>query len=93
MPSTAACNSCVARKECSEEFQKPPPVIVRVVLEDDNVSPSEEQFVSSIMTAVLGDVIDDVEEAETALPDVQNTEDGKGEETTGAFGMAGHVAS
>jgi len=81
------------RKECSEEYQKPPPVIVRVVLEDDNVPPSEEQFVSSIMTAVLGDVIDDVEEAETSLPDVQNAEDGKGEETTGAFGMAGHVAS
>ena len=76
------------RKECLAENQRPPAVIIRVVLEED--ATSEDQFVSAIMTAVLGDVIDDVEEGEMSLPDIQKNFESK---EIGAFGMAGHVAS
>ncbi|KAL7524300.1 hypothetical protein ACHAXR_001792, partial [Thalassiosira sp. AJA248-18] len=78
------------QKECSKENQKPPPVIIRTVMEED--TSSEWQFASSMMTVVLGDAVDDVEEGEMSLEDFQNPET-KEMEPGGAFGMAGHVAS
>lgn len=77
-------------KECLKENRKPPPVIVRVVLEED--TSSQWKVTSSMMTILLGDVVDDVEEGEMSLPDIQNPEN-KETEAGGAFGMAGHVAS
>lgn len=80
-------------KGCFRENQKPPPVIIRAVLEeDDGAASSEWQVASSIMTAVLGDAVDDVEEGEMSLTDIQNPESPE-MEAGGAFGMAGHVAS
>lgn len=78
-------------KGCFKENQKPYPVIVRAVLEDrlaDEGSP----VTSSIMTAILGDAVDDVEEGEMSFPDYRDPDD-KEIEAGGAFGMAGHIAS
>lgn len=80
-------------KGCFKENQKPYPVIVRAVLEDrppvgDEGLPST----AGIMTAILGDAVDDVEEGEMSFPDDQNPDD-KETEGGGAFGMAGHIAS
>jgi len=77
-------------KECFKENRKPSPVVVRVVLEDD--SSYLWQDASSIFTILLGDAVDYVEEGEMSLPDMQNPGN-KETEGSGAFGMAGHVAS
>lgn len=77
-------------EHCLKENKKPPPVIVRAVLEEDG--PSLWQSAASTMTVVLGDAVDDAEEGEMSLPDTENPED-KEVEAGGSFGMAGHVAS
>jgi len=77
-------------KECPKENHKPPPVIVRAVLEED--TSSQWQFAFSVMTVVLGDSVDDVEEGEMSFPDIQSPGNQE-QEADGAFGMAGHVAS
>lgn len=81
------------RKGCFKENQKPYPVIVRAVLEDRHSTSSERLPVtSSIMTAILGDAVDDVEEGEMSFPDYRDPDD-KEIEAGGVFGMAGHIAS
>jgi len=77
-------------KECLKENHKPPPVIIRAVLEEDAPSLWENAF--STTTAVLGDSIDDVEEGEMSFPSTKNPASQE-TEAGGAFGMAGHVAS
>ena len=80
-------------KGCYKENQKPYPVIVRAVLEDRSSSPDDRTHLTpSIMTAILGDAIDDVEEGEMSYPDYQHPDE-KVVEAGGAFGMAGHIAS
>ncbi|KAL7515643.1 hypothetical protein ACHAXN_013298 [Cyclotella atomus] len=70
---------------CRKEDQKPPPVVLRVLLE------TNETAADLVMTSILGDAIDDVEEGETYLPEL---EDGTGVNVRGgAFGMAGHAAT
>lgn len=70
---------------CKREDQKPPPVILRAILETNGTTPS------STMTSVLGEAIDDVEEGETYLPAL---DDGTANNIVGgAFGMAGHAAT
>ena len=70
---------------CSKEDQKPPPVVLRAVLEDNG------QSTDLVISSILGEAIDDVEEGE---PSHLSTDDNivpinEG----GAFGMAGHVAA
>mmetsp|Transcript_26128 Transcript_26128/g.55114 ORF Transcript_26128/g.55114 Transcript_26128/m.55114 type:complete len:770 (-) Transcript_26128:501-2810(-) len=77
-------------KECPKENTKPSPVIVRVLLEEE--ASSHQKVSASMMTVILGDAVDDVEEGEMSLPDDQNPEI-KEMEAGGAFGMAGHIAS
>jgi len=79
-------------KGCFKENQKPYPVIVRAVLEDRSSTIEGLPITSSIMTAILGDAVDDVEEGEMSFPDYRDP-DGKEIEAGGAFGMAGHIAS
>lgn len=69
-------------KGCLAVNQKPPPVIIRAVLKEDD----------SPMTVVLGDAVDDVEEGEQSLPDTHKSKTPQ-ILTGGAFGMAGHVAT
>ena len=80
------------RKGCFNENEKPYPVIVRAVLEDRSSTNDVSPLTSSIMTAILGDAVDDVEEGEMSFPDYQDPDD-KETEAGGAFGMAGHIAS
>jgi hypothetical protein len=77
---------------CFKENQKPYPVIFRAVLEDRPPNYDGSPLVASIMTAILGDAVDDVEEGEMSFPDDQDTDDKK-TEAGGAFGLAGHIAS
>jgi len=79
-------------KGCFKENQKPYPVIVRAVLEDRPSTDEGLPITSSIMTAILGDAVDDVEEGEMSFPDYRDPDD-KEIEAGGAFGMAGHIAS
>jgi len=79
-------------KGCFKENQKPYPVIVRAVLEDRSSTNEGSPLTSSIMTAILGDAVDDVEEGEMSFPDYPDPDDKK-TESGGAFGMAGHIAS
>jgi hypothetical protein len=79
-------------KGCFKENQKPYPVIVRAVLEDRSSTNEGSPLTSSIMTTILGDAVDDVEEGEMSFPDYQDPDDKK-TESGGAFGMAGHIAS
>ena len=69
-------------RRCLKENRKPPPVIVRAVLEEDT------HILTSI---VVGDAVDDVEEGEMSLPNISNS--GRKEIEVGAFGMAGHIAT
>ncbi|KAL7501122.1 hypothetical protein ACHAWT_010873 [Skeletonema menzelii] len=79
-------------KGCFKENQKPYPVIVRAVLEDRPSTSDGSPVTSSIMTAILGDAVDDVEEGEMSFPDYRDPDD-KEIEAGGVFGMAGHIAS
>jgi hypothetical protein len=68
-------------RRCLKENSKPPPVIVRVVLEED---------AHTLTSIVVGDAIDDVEEGETSL-NILHSERKSIE--AGTFGMAGHIAT
>lgn len=88
-PFYAAVHNSFQRKlkdGCREEDQKPPPVILRALLETNGTS------IDLAVTAVLGDVIDDVEEGETYLPEL-NDGTASSNVVGGAFGMAGHAAT
>ncbi|KAL3805692.1 hypothetical protein HJC23_005936 [Cyclotella cryptica] len=73
---------------CIKEDQKPPPIILRALLESDEATGA--QSADYIMTSILGEAVDDVEEGEAQLP---TGESGGVMNTGGAFGMAGHVAT
>jgi hypothetical protein len=69
--------------KCLKENRKPPPVVLRVVLEEDT---------ASILTSiVVGDAVDDVEEGELLLPNITSSKGGN--DDSGSFGMAGHMAT
>ena len=68
---------------CRREDQKPPPVILHAMLENN-------QSAADLTSIILGEAIDDVEEGETSLPLLDNNGINN---VGGAFGMAGHLAS
>ena len=68
---------------CRSEDQKPPPVILHAMLENN-------QTATDLTSIILGEAIDDVEEGETSLPLLDNNGINN---VGGAFGMAGHLAS
>jgi len=87
----AVSNHFVEVKEgCTAEDRKPPPVVIRAILESDVVSQLQSSL--STMTSILGDAVDDVEEGELSIPVIESAKGDKLDEG-GAFGMAGHVAT
>ncbi|KAL7479645.1 hypothetical protein ACHAW6_005373 [Cyclotella cf. meneghiniana] len=75
------------KKGCLREDLKPPPVILRALMENVEENGAQSNYV---MTSILGEAVDDVEEGEALFP---AGESDKVTNKGGAFGMAGHVAT
>ncbi len=80
-----------SKRKCTKENAKPPPIVISAVLEDSSLGKTTSTS-QSVMTAVLGDALDDAEEGELTIPKLMHVSDAQSEEG-GAFGMAGHLAT
>lgn len=81
-------------RHCPARFRRPPPVVVRATLPGDGAA---WEVTNPILTAVVGDAVDAVEERESRMPSGgDGRPDPRGPSPpgeAGAFGMAGHVAT
>ena len=83
-------------RQCPARFRRPPPVVVRMALPDDD---SAREVSNPVLTAIVGDAVDVVEDAESRLAGGGGVRSGgvgprEGDASdAGAFGMAGHLAS
>lgn len=80
-----------SKQKCRKENAKPPPIVISAVLEETSLGKEKSSF-QSVMTAILGDALDDAEEGELTIPKPAHVGDTQSEEG-GAFGMAGHLAT